>query len=53
MVLLVAGGGLHTIKSVKKALLNEPRTPVILLAGSGRAADVLAFALNMPDGGDE
>ena len=47
MVLLVVGGGLHTIKSVLKGLFTTPITPVILLKSSGRAAHVLELALSL------
>ena len=48
MVLLVAGGGSHTLKSVIKCLSTMPITPVILIKDSGKAADILEFALSSP-----
>ena len=41
-VVLVVEGGPGTLDTVKKAI--ECRTPVLIMEGSGRAADVLAYA---------
>ena len=42
IVLLVLGGGIDTLKTVHAALKNK--TPVVIVKGSGRMADILACA---------
>ena len=42
MVCVVVEGGPNTIATVYEALMNG--TPAVIVAGSGRAADILAFA---------
>ena len=43
VVLLVLEGGENTIKTAMKAV--EENTPVVIIQGSGRAADVIAFTV--------
>ncbi|CAJ0574106.1 unnamed protein product, partial [Mesorhabditis spiculigera] len=52
MVCTVLEGGSHTIAAVNHYLNRQPEVPVIVCEGSGRAADLLAFAKRMvePDG---
>ncbi|GMT27839.1 hypothetical protein PFISCL1PPCAC_19136, partial [Pristionchus fissidentatus] len=49
IVCTVLEGGTHTISSVHKYLTTEPRVPVIVCDGSGRASDILAFASRYVD----
>ena len=46
MVVLVLEGGQMTLKTAYKAIQTE--TPVLVLAGSGRAADFIARAYENP-----
>ena len=46
MVLVVIEGGLNTIRSVWESVKSDPAVPVVIANGSGRAADVLAYALS-------
>ncbi|WAR05106.1 TRPM2-like protein, partial [Mya arenaria] len=41
-ILLVLGGGPGTLKNVHEAILKN--TPIVVVNGSGRAADILAYA---------
>ena len=41
---MVVGGGSGTLNTVLKALTEEPPLPVVVIVGSGRAADLLAYA---------
>lgn len=41
-VCVVVEGGLNTIKTVYEAVRNS--TPCLIIAGSGRAANILAYA---------
>ncbi|WAR04383.1 TRPM2-like protein [Mya arenaria] len=51
-ILLVLGGGPGTLKNVYQAILNN--TPIVVVNGSGRAADILAYAyLNRKEVGNE
>ena len=43
VVLLVLEGGENTIKTALEAVQNN--IPVVIIQGSGRAADVIAFAV--------
>ena len=43
-VLVVVGGGEGTLKTVVKALMKKPPLSVVVIVGSGRAADLLAYA---------
>lgn len=45
VVLVVIEGGLNTIRSVWKSVKRDPAVPVVIANGSGRAADILAYAL--------
>ncbi|GMS99731.1 hypothetical protein PENTCL1PPCAC_21906, partial [Pristionchus entomophagus] len=49
IVCAVLEGGTHTINSVHKYLTNEPRVPVIVCDGSGRASDIISFAARYVD----
>ena len=44
VVVLVVEGGIEAIHNVQSSLSQN--TPVILCKGTGRAADILAFAYN-------
>lgn len=44
MVLLVLEGGPNTIRTVLESVSRSPAVPVVIAEGSGRAADILAFA---------
>lgn len=44
VVCVVLEGGSCTIRSVLDYVTNVPRVPVVVCDGSGRAADLLAFA---------
>ena len=54
MVCLVIEGGMHTIRKVRDCVERRPPVPVVVCAGSGRAADLIADAVGRPpdDGGD-
>ena len=47
MVLLVLEGGLNTIRTVLESVTSTPTAPVVIVDGSGRAADVLAYAYSL------
>ena len=47
MVLVVLAGGTKTILTVKESLTSIPAVPVVIANGSGRAADILAFAYQL------
>ncbi|XP_065569239.1 transient receptor potential cation channel trpm-like isoform X2 [Artemia franciscana] len=49
MVCLVVEGGIHTIRKVLEYVSEKPPVPVVVLEGSGRAADLLAFAYRYID----
>ncbi|XP_021362499.1 transient receptor potential cation channel subfamily M member 2-like isoform X2 [Mizuhopecten yessoensis] len=44
IVLLVLQGGPNTLQTVKQAVHNN--TPIVVVEGSGKAADILAYAYN-------
>jgi chemotaxis response regulator CheB len=44
VVLLVLEGGPNTIETVLKSVTGDPPVPVVITEGSGRAADIIAFA---------
>ena len=44
VVCLVVDGGMRTIKTVLEYVTYSPPIPVVVLEGSGRAADLIAFA---------
>ena len=44
VVLLVLEGGPNTIRTVLESVTRTPAVPVVVAEGSGRAADVLAYA---------
>ena len=41
---VVIEGGMHTIRSVLEYVTDSPPVPVVVCEGSGRAADLIAFA---------
>lgn len=41
---LVLEGGPNTIQTVLAAIYNDPPMPVVVIKGSGRAADLIAAA---------
>ena len=47
MVLVVLEGGLNTIRTVLESVTGNPAVPVVIADGSGRAADVLAYAYSL------
>ena len=47
IVCLMVEGGVGTIDTIRNALING--TPCIIIAGSGRAANVLSYAVEMSD----
>ena len=48
MVLVVLEGGLNTIRTVLESVTSTPaRVPVVIADGSGRAADILAYAYSL------
>ena len=47
MVLLVLEGGLNTISTVLESVTSTPAVPVVIVDGSGRAADILAYAYSL------
>ena len=44
VVCLVVEGGMHTIRTVLEYVTDSPPIPVVVVEGSGRAADLIAFA---------
>lgn len=44
MVCVVLEGGMNTIRAVLEYVTDKPPVPVIVCAGSGRAADLISFA---------
>ena len=44
VVLLVLEGGPNTIRTVLESVGRSPAVPVVVAEGSGRAADILAYA---------
>ena len=44
VVCLVVEGGMHTIRTVLEYVTDSPPVPVVVVEGSGRAADLIAFA---------
>jgi len=44
VVLLVLEGGENTIRTVLKSVTSNPAVPIVIAKGSGRAADILAYA---------
>ncbi|KAK2725510.1 hypothetical protein QYM36_000114 [Artemia franciscana] len=49
MVCLVVEGGIHTIRNALDYVSEKPPIPVVVVQGSGRAADLLAFAYRYID----
>ena len=47
MVLLVLEGGPNTIRTVLESVTSTPAVPVVIADGSGRAADILAYAYSL------
>ena len=43
-VCLVLEGGVNTIRTVLENVSKDPPIPAVIAAGSGRAADLIAFA---------
>ena len=48
-VLLVLEGGPGSLDTVHAAVMGEPPIPVVIIKDGGRAADVLAYAVNIDD----
>jgi len=46
-VLLVVEGGSNTIRIVLKSVTSNPAVPIVVAEGSGRAADILAYAYEL------
>lgn len=44
VVNLVLEGGISTIHSVVESVTDQPPIPIVVMDGSGRAADMLAMA---------
>ena len=44
MVCVVVEGGPNTIRTVLEYVTDDPPVPVVVVEGSGRAADILAYA---------
>lgn len=44
MVCVVLEGGMNTTRAVLEYVTDKPPVPVIVCAGSGRAADLISFA---------
>lgn len=53
IVCLVVEGGMDTIRTVLKYVMDSPPVPVVVVEGSGRAADLLAFAHKCVTDADE
>ena len=47
VVLVVLEGGVNTIETVLKSVTSSPAIPVVIAEGSGRAADILAYAYSI------
>ena len=47
MVLVVLEGGLNTIRTGLGSVKSTPAVPVVIADGSGRAADILAYAYSL------
>lgn len=47
VVLLVLEGGPNTIRTVLESVTSTPAVPVVIADGSGRAADILAYAYSL------
>ena len=47
MVLVVLEGGPNTIRTVLESVTSTPAVPVVIADGSGRAADILAYAYSL------
>ena len=47
MVLVVLEGGQKTIRTVLESVTSTPAVPVVVADGSGRAADILAYAYSL------
>ena len=52
MVCVIIEGGMHTIRTVLEFVTDSPPVPVVVCEGSGRAADLIAFAYNYASDGD-
>lgn len=46
IVCLVLEGGIDTIKVVLQNVSQNPPIPIVVVEGSGRAADLIAYALS-------
>ena len=46
---MVVGGGKGTLKTVVEALTNETPLSVVVIVGSGQAAELLAYAYDIED----
>ena len=47
MVLVVLEGGSNVIRTVLESVEGNPAVPVVIVDGSGRAADILAYAYSL------
>ena len=47
VVLLVIEGGIQTLGTVLKSVESDPPVPIVVAKGSGRAADILAYAYKL------
>ena len=47
MVLVVLEGGQNAIRTVLESVTRTPAVPVVIADGSGRAADILAYAYSL------
>ena len=47
VVLLVIEGGINTLRTVFKSMESDPPLPVVVAKGSGRIADILAYAYEL------
>lgn len=47
VVLVVLEGGINTIQTVLKSIESDPPVPIVVAKGSGRAADILAYAYEL------
>ena len=47
VVLLVIEGGINTLRTVLKSIESDPPVPIVVAKGSGRIADILAYAYEL------
>lgn len=47
VVLVVLEGGSNVIRTVLESVEGDPAVPVVIVDGSGRAADILAYAYSL------